>query len=86
MANKIKIIESAGIGKVNFGIGFGVRICSFALMQKNQKIKAASAELLRHCVSLCAPQTRYAQTATLRPLHFVPSLNDHQNEAETIDN
>ena len=33
-------------------------IRSFALMQKNQKIKAASAELLRLFVSLCAPQTR----------------------------
>ena len=31
---------------------------SFGLTQKNQKVKAASAELLRHCVSLCAPQTR----------------------------
>lgn len=27
------------MGRVDFGIGFGVRICSFALMQKNQKIK-----------------------------------------------
>ena len=27
-----------------------------------------------------------AQTATLRPLHFVPTLNAHQNEAETIEN
>ena len=62
------------------------RIRSFALMQKNQKIKAASAELLRLFVSLCAPQTRCAQTATLRPLHFVPPLNAHQNEANSIDN
>ena len=63
------------------------RIRSFALMQKNQKIKAASAELLRHFVTLCAPQTRFAQTATLRPLHFVPPLNAHQNEAgPSIDN
>ena len=31
---------------------------SFLLKEKNQKFKAASAELLRHCVSLCAPQTR----------------------------
>ena len=62
------------------------RIRTFALMQKYQKIKAASAELLRHCVSLCAPQTRCAQTATLRPLHFVPTLNAHQNEAGPMDN
>ena len=62
-------------------------IRSFALMQKNQKIKAASAELLRLFVSLCAPQTRCAQTATLRPLHSVPPLNAHQNEAgPSIDN
>ena len=61
-------------------------IRSFALMQKNQKIKAASPELLRLFVSLCAPQTRCAQTATLRPLHFVPTLNAHQNEANPIDN
>ena len=63
------------------------RIRSFALMQKNQKIKAASAELLRLFVTLCAPQTRFAQTATLRPLHSVPTLNAHQNEAgPSIDN
>ena len=54
--------------------------------ERTKEVKAASAELLRHCVSLCAPQTRCAQTATLRPLHFVPTLNAHQNEAETIDN
>ena len=66
------------------------------LTQKNQKFKAASAELLRLFVSLCAPQTRFAQTATLqtrfaqtatlRPLHFVPPFNAHQNEAGPIDN
>ena len=61
-------------------------ICSFLLKEKNQKFKAASAELLRHFVSLCAPQTRCAQTATLRPLHSVPPLNAHQNEAGPIDN
>jgi len=63
-----------------------VIVRSFGLTQKNQKFKAASAELLRHCVTLCAPQTRCAQTATLRPLHFVPTLNAHQNEAGPIDN
>ena len=59
---------------------------SFLLKEKNQKFKAVSAELLRHFVSLCAPQTRCAQTATLRPLHFVPTLNAHQNEANPMDN
>ena len=59
---------------------------SFLLKEKNQKFKAASAELLRHFVTLCAPQTRFAQTATLRPLHFVPTLNAHQNEASKIEN
>ena len=60
---------------------------SFLLKEKNQKFKAASAELLRLFVSLCAPQTRFAQTATLRPLHFVPPLNAHQNKAgPSIDN
>ena len=62
------------------------RVRTFGLTQKYQKVKAASAELLRLSISLCAPQTRFAQTATLRPLHFVPPLNAHQNEAETIDN
>ena len=55
--------------------------------ERTKEFKAASAELLRHFVSLCAPQTRFAQTATLRPLHFVPPLNAHQNEAgPSIDN
>ena len=62
------------------------RLRSFLLKEKNQKFKAASAELLRHYVTLCAPQTRFAQTATLRPLHSVPTLNAHQNEANPIDN
>ena len=57
-------------------------IRSFLLKEKNQKFKAAS----RLFVSLCAPQTRFAQTATLRPLHFVPPLNAHQNEAGPMDN
>ena len=61
-------------------------IRTFGLPQKYQKIKAASAELLRLFVTLCAPQTRCAQTATLRPLHSVPTLNAHQNEAKTIEN
>ena len=61
-------------------------IRTFGLTQKYQKIKAASAELLRLFVSLCAPQTRCAQTATLWPLHSVPTLNAHQNEAGPIDN
>ena len=71
------------------GRSFGlthVIVRSFLLKEKNQKFKAASAELLRHFVTLCAPQTRCAQTATLRPLHFVPTLNAHQNEANSIDN
>ena len=38
---------------------------SFALMQKNQKIKAASASLLAPYTSLFASQTRFAQTAML---------------------
>ena len=38
---------------------------SFALMQKNQKIKAASASLLASCTPLFASQTRFAQTAML---------------------
>ena len=38
---------------------------SFALMQKNQKIKASSASLLASCTSLFASQTRFAQTAML---------------------
>ena len=64
-----------------------VIVRSFLLKEKNQKFKAASAELLRLFVSLCAPQTRFAQTATLRPLHFVPPLNAHQNKAgPSIDN
>ena len=63
-----------------------VIVRSFLLKEKNQKFKAASAELLRLFVSLCAPQTRFAQTATLRPLHSVPPLNSHQNEAGPIDN
>ena len=63
-----------------------VIVRSFLLKEKNQKFKAASAELLRLFVTLCAPQTRFAQTATLRPLHSVPPLNAHQNEANSIDN
>ena len=69
----------------SFGL-IQVIVRSFLLKEKNQKFKAASAELLRHYVTLCAPQTRFAQTATLRPLHFVPPLNAHQNEANPIDN
>ena len=47
-----------------FNIVFVLLVCpnccvrSFGLTQKNQKVKAASAELLRHFVTLCAPQTR----------------------------
>ena len=43
---------------------------SFALMQKNQKIKAASASLLAPCTPLFASQTRFAQTAMLPDAPF----------------
>ena len=38
---------------------------SFALMQKNQKIKASAASLLAPYTPLFASQTRFAQTAML---------------------
>ena len=40
-------------------------LSSFALMQKNQKIKASSASLLAPYTPLFASQTRFAQTAML---------------------
>ena len=65
------------------------RSCLFFLAwpRKNQRSQG--------CVCWATPSLRYAvraanspsaQTATLRPLHSVPPLNAHQNEAETIDN
>ena len=59
----------------------------FSLERKEPKVQG--------CVCWATPSLRYAvraanspsaQTATLRPLHFVPSLNAHQNEARPMDN
>ena len=45
---------------------------SFALMQKNQKIKASAASLLAPCTSLFASQTRALRSNSDAPGHSVP--------------
>ena len=86
LINCVRVLKSHCVCSYSFFWLNPNRVRTFGLTQKNQKVKAASAELLRLSVSLCAPQTRFAQTATLRPLHFVPTLNAHQNEANSMDN